>query len=120
MCVAVSSIKIGTSNLQIAIASLLFNLTVIELDHPDASRCKQITESIIDFLMWNADSEALSRTYVAIGNLLSTPHSIEVGALVISADEVMEKLRHNQKAQQHYEFEKINAIAKDILEELSK
>lgn len=116
--VAISATKKGSANLQIAIATLLFNLTVVQLGYADQTQCQHITESIIDFLLWNADAEALYRSYRSIGNLLNTPHAPTVSAQLISTDQVMDALRSNMSAQQQYGFEQINEIARDVVSAL--
>lgn len=116
--VAISGTKKGSANLQIAISTLLLNLTVAQINCADENQCQQITESIIDFLIWNADPEALYRSYRAIGNLLCTPHAPTISAQLISTDQVMEALRNNMSAQQQYGFEQINEIAQDVVSAL--
>ncbi|XP_031618789.1 phospholipase A-2-activating protein [Contarinia nasturtii] len=113
--VAVSTTKKGSANLQIAIATLLLNLTIVQMAHADQTQCQHITETIIDFLLWNADAEALYRTYRAIGNLLNTPHATIISAFIISADQIMDQMRSNMSVQQQYGFEKINDIAKAVI-----
>lgn len=63
--VAISATKKGSANLQIAIATLLLNLTVVQLGYTDEAQCQHIAQTIIDFLLWNADAEALYRSYSA-------------------------------------------------------
>lgn len=116
--VAISSTRKGTNNLQSSIATLLLNLSVAQTKRPDEATCSQINESLIDFLLWNADSEALYRAYRALGNLLTTPHAQTISAQIISTDEITESLRENTKAPQPYGFEKINEIAQEILDTL--
>lgn len=53
-----------------------------------------------------------------IGNLLCTPHAPTISALLISTDQVMDALRSNMSSQQQYGFEKINEIARDIVNAL--
>lgn len=52
------------------------------------------------------------------GNLLCTPHAATISALLISSDQVMDALRSNMSAQQQHGFEKINEIARDIVNAL--
>lgn len=66
--VTISTIRKGSANLQIAIATLLLNLSIVQTNYADPTQCQLITESLIDFLLWNADSEALYRCYRSIGN----------------------------------------------------
>lgn len=116
--VAISTTKKGSANLQVAIATLLLNLTVVQLGYADETQCQHITESIIDFLLWNADAEALYRSYRAVGNLLNTPHSSIVSAQLVSADSIMDAIRSNMSVQQQYGFEQINEIARDVVSAL--
>lgn len=64
----ISTTRKGSANLQIAIATLLLNLAIVQTNYADPTQCQLITESLIDFLLWNADSEALYRCYRSIGN----------------------------------------------------
>lgn len=116
--VAISSTKKGSTNLQMAIATLLLNLTIVQTANAEQTQCQQITETIIDFLLWNADAEALYRSYRALGNLLSTSFGQIVSAQIVSTDQVMDALHENMSAQQQYGFEKINEIARDIVDAL--
>lgn len=116
--VAISTTRKGTNNLQSAIATLLLNLSVAQLKRPEEATCQQINESLIDFLLWNADSEALYRAYRALGNLLATPHAQVISAQIVSTDEVMDTLRENSKAPQQYGYEKVNEIAQEIIDSL--
>lgn len=117
--VAISSTKNGSANLQIAIATLLLNLTIVEKNSStDLVKCQNITEAIIDFLLWNTDPEALYRSYRAIGNLLSTPNANLISAQLISTDKIMNALRSNMSAQQQHGYEKINEIAREVVNAL--
>lgn len=116
--VAISATKKGTSNLQMAIATTLLNLSVGQLKRPNEQSCHQITETLIDFLLWASDPESLYRCYRSLGNLLSTQFGPSVSAQIISTDEVTEALRDNVKAPQSYEFDKINQIAQEIMDSL--
>lgn len=117
--VAISEIRKGTSNLQLAIATTLLNLSVAQLKRPNESSCHQITETLIDFLLWTSDPESLYRGYRCLGNLLSTQFGSKVSAQIISTDEVTDALRDNIKAPQPYEFDKINQIAQEIMDSIS-
>lgn len=117
--VAMSATKKGTTNLQMAIATTLLNLSVAQLKRPNESSCHQITETLIDFLLWTSDPESLYRGYRSLGNLLSTQFAPSISAQIISADEVTDALRENVKAPQPYEFDKINQIAQEIMDSIS-
>lgn len=116
--VAISATKKGSANLQIAISTLLLNLTVVQTNYADQTQCQHIAESLIDFLLWSNDPESLYRSYRAIGNLLSTAHAAIISAQVISTDQIMDGLRANMSAQQQSAFEKINEIAQEIVNAL--
>lgn len=116
--VAMTATKKGSANLQVAISTLLLNLTIVQTHFADQTQCEHIAESIIDFLLWNADPESLYRSYRAIGNLLCTPHASIVSAQLVSTDQIMDMLRSNMSAQQQYGFEKINEIAQEIVNAL--
>lgn len=116
--VAISTIKNGSSNLQVAISTLLLNFTIVHINHADETQCQHITESIIDFLLWNSDPESLYRAYRAIGNLLCTPYAATISAQLISTDQVMENLRNNMSSQQQAGHEKINEISREIVNAL--
>lgn len=114
--VAVSATKKGSANLQIAIATLLLNLSIVQKkNNATEDHTRGTIETIIDFLLWNADPEALYRSYRAIGNLLSTSHGTILSALLVSTDVIMEGLRNNMTVQQQYGFEKINEISREII-----
>lgn len=115
---ALSATKKGSANLQIAISTMLLNLTIVQTNYADQTQCQHIAESVINFLLWNADAESLYRSYRAIGNLLSTPHAAIISALLISTDQIMDGLRSNMSAQQQSGFEKINEIAQEIVNAL--
>lgn len=115
---AIFTTKNGSANLQIAISTLLLNLSIIQSSSVDKIQCQHITDSIINFLLWNADPEALYRSYRALGNLFNTPHAAEISAKLISSDQLMDALRNNMALQQHQGFEKINEIARDIVNAL--
>lgn len=68
----INAVKKGSANLEIAIATLLLNLTISQMDLADAESCKAITESIIEFIAWANDGEATYRALQAIGNLSCT------------------------------------------------
>lgn len=116
--VAISTTKTGSANLQVAISTLLLNLTILQANYADQTQCEHIAESIIDFLLWTRDSESLYRSYRAIGNLLCTPHAAIISAQLVSTDQIMDGLRSNMSAQQPNGFEKINEIAQDIVNAL--
>lgn len=115
---AIRTTKKGSANLQIAISTLLLNFTIIQLSFVDKIQCQHITDSIIDFVLWNADPEALYRSYRALGNLLTTPNAAAVSAKLISTDQLMDALHNNMASQQQQGFEKINEIAQDIVNAL--
>lgn len=116
--VAISATKSGSTNLQVAISTLLLNLTILQANYADQTQCELIAESIIDFLLWNTDPESLYRSYRAIGNLLCTPHAATISAQLVSTDLLMDGLRNNMSAQQSNGFEKINEIAQEIVNAL--
>lgn len=116
--VAICATKKGSANLQVAISTLLLNLTIVQANYADQTQCEHISESIIDFLLWNTDPESLYRSYRAIGNLLSTPHASIISAQLVSTDQIMDGLRNNMSAQQQNGFEKINEIAQEIVNAL--
>lgn len=116
---AIGATKKGSANLQIAIATLLQNLSaVVVAASAEEIKCQQIAKSIINFLLWNTDPEALYRSYRAIGNLLCTPHGPTVSAQLVSVDQIMDALRSNMSAQQQFGFEKIGEIARDVVNAL--
>lgn len=115
--VAISTTKGGSANLQTAIATLLLNLTIVQLTKADKTQCLQIAETIIDFLLWGNDPEALYRCYVAFGNLLSTPHNQEIAAQIVSTDQIMDGLR-TQAFASKAATERIAEVANDIINAL--
>lgn len=115
--VAISTTKGGSANLQTAIATLLLNLTIVQLTKADKTQCLQIAETIIDFLLWSNDPEALYRCYAAFGNLLSTPHQQEIAAQIVSTDQIMDGLR-TQAFASKAGAERIAEVANDIINAL--
>lgn len=101
---------------QIAIATLLLNLTIIQTGYAEATQCQQLTETILNLLLWTNDVEAAYRCYRAVGNLLKTAHGSAVSAQIVSADQVMDKIRETMNASGN--LEKLNGIARDIVEAL--
>lgn len=115
---AINATKKGSANLQVAISTLMLNLTIVQANFADETQCQHITATIIDFLLWSTDPESLYRSYRAIGNLLCTPHASVISAQLISTDQIMEGLRNNMSAHQQNGFEKINEIAQEIVSAL--
>lgn len=103
---------------QIAIGTLFLNLSVSQTNYADQTICNQIAESILDFLTWSSDLEACYRSYRALGNLLCTPYGQTIGALIISTDVVTEKIRVHMSSSVPNGFEKLNEIARDIINTL--
>lgn len=101
---------------QIAIATLLLNLTIIQTGYAEATQCQQLSETILNFLLWTNDAEATYRSYRALGNLLKTAHGSAISAQIVSTDRVMDKIRENMTAS--HGLEKLNEIARDIVEAL--
>lgn len=101
---------------QIAIATLLLNLTIIQTGYAEPTQCQQLSETILNFLLWTNDAEATYRSYRALGNLLKTAHGSAISAQIVSTDHVMDKIRENMNAS--HGLEKLNEIARDIVEAL--
>lgn len=99
-------------------ATLHLNLTICQISFADQNICQQLSESILEFLKWANDSEATYRSYRALGNLLCTPYGPSTSALIVSVDSVTDRLRDNMSAVQPAGFEKINEIARDIINTL--
>lgn len=116
--VAISTTKNGSTNLQVAISTLLLHLTILQANYADQTQCEHIAESLIDFLLWITDPESVYRSYRAIGNLLCTPHTATISAQLVSTDQIMDGLRNNMSAPQQTGFEKINEIAQEIVNAL--
>lgn len=101
---------------QIAIATLLLNLTIIQTGYADETQCQQLGETILNFLSWTSDGEATYRSYRALGNLLKTAHGSAISVHIVSTDHVMDKIRDNMNAS--HGMEKLTEIARDIVEAL--
>lgn len=115
---AIGNTKKGSPNLQIALATFLLNLTIVQLENADEMQCQFLTKSITDFLLWSTDAEALYRCYRAIGNLLSTAHGPTISAQLVCNDQAIDALRNNMSATQQSGFEKINEVARDVVNSL--
>lgn len=112
----ISQIKEGNNNLQIAIASFLLNVTIIEMATSSEDICRTTTETLIDFLQWVTDMEALYRSMQAIGNLMSTTNAQAVVALIVSTDFLVDKIRKLTEITPKTDaLAKVNAISSALL-----
>lgn len=112
----ICKIKTGNSNMQMAIASLLLNVTITEMAQTRDEICRSTTEALIEFLKWVTDMEATYRAMQAIGNLMTTNHTQGVVALIISADFLVEKIRKlTELTPKTSELAKVNAISSALL-----
>lgn len=93
-------------------------MTVSQTNYADQTICNQIAESILEFLAWSSDPEAYYRGCRALGNLLCTPYGHTISALIVSSDAVTDRLRENMSSTQSNGFEKVNEIARDIVNTL--
>lgn len=113
----INSIKAGSNNLQIAIATFYLNLTITQTTGlANGEKCRMVTEGLVEFLKWSIDLEACYRSMQAIGNLTTTPFGQEISALVISVDYVMDKLRELTNTPQAGVFAKINSAGTALLQ----
>lgn len=113
----INSIKAGSNNLQIAIATFYLNLTITQTTGlANGEKCRMVTEGLVEFLKWSKDLEASYRSMQAIGNLTTTPFGQEISALVISVDYVMDKLRELTNTPQAGAFAKINSAGTALLQ----
>lgn len=112
----INSIKAGSNNLQIAIATFYLNITTTQtLGIANGEKCRVVAEGIIELLKWALDLEACYRSMQAIGNLTTTPFGQETLALVVSVDYVMDKIRELTNTPQTGSFVKINSIGSALL-----
>uniref|UniRef100_A0A1A9VFP4 Phospholipase A-2-activating protein n=1 Tax=Glossina austeni TaxID=7395 RepID=A0A1A9VFP4_GLOAU len=112
----INSIKAGSNNLQIAIATFYLNITTTQtLGLANGDKCRVVAEGIIELLKWALDLEACYRSMQAIGNLTTTPFGQETLALVVSVDYVMDKIRELTNTPQTGSFVKINSIGSALL-----
>ncbi|XP_013111115.2 phospholipase A-2-activating protein [Stomoxys calcitrans] len=112
----INSIKSGSNNLQIAIATFYLNQTVTQTTGlANGNKCRILTEGLIEFLKWATDLEACYRCIQALGNMTTTPFGQETSALVISVDYVMDKLRELTNTPQVEVYSKINKAGSALL-----
>lgn len=112
----VSSIRAGSANLQIAIATFYLNVTTTqtqEVARPEV--CHVTTTGIVELLKWANDLEAWYRAMQAIGNLTTTTCGQETIAQVISVDYVMDKLRELTNTPHDENFTKVNLVGQALL-----
>lgn len=109
-----SRIMSGSSNLQIAIATVFLNVSITQLEFADQEICRQTTEGILEYLRWGQDLEAFYRAYQALGNLTCTPYGPITSAQIVSVDQVFERIRDNMSAVQPVGFDKMNELARDL------
>lgn len=109
-------IKKGSGNLEIGIATLLLNLSISQIELADPEICKQITESIIEFLQWSNDAEAHYRSFQAIGNLSCTPTGQITLAQINSMPACVEKILGYSSTAGNV---KLSEIARDLSDLLS-
>ncbi|XP_075153126.1 phospholipase A2 activator protein [Haematobia irritans] len=112
----INSIKTGSNNLQIAIATFYLNQTVTQTTSlANGDKCRILTEGLIEFLKWATDLEACYRCIQALGNMTTTPFGQETSALVISVDYVMDKLRELTNTPHVEVYAKINKAGSALL-----
>lgn len=115
--VAVSTTKGGSSNMQFAIASLLLNMTIVQQTNGDADQSQQINETIIDFLLWSTDIQAIYRCYQAFGNLLCSTYGQTICAQIVSTDQIMDAIRDGA-ANKKPDAKEISEICSEIMKAL--
>lgn len=112
----VKNIKSGSANLQIAIATFYLNATISQTSGvANAEKCRFIVEGIIELFNWISDLEACYRSFQAIGNLTTSPFGQEISALIISVDNVLDKIRELTNTPQTGAYTKINSAGKALL-----
>lgn len=111
---AVTGIKQGSANLQIAIATLFLNLSIAQMHAIDEEQCHQLAEAILNFCLWSTDNEAFYRSLRALGNLLITKNGADVSALIVSTEPVMGRIMTLNAGGN----EKLNEIVRQIVEKI--
>lgn len=104
----------GSPNLQIAIASLLLNVSATQLTVADQEVCRLTSEALLDFLRWTGDAEAIYRAYQALGNLTCTPYGAITSAQIVSVDQVVDRLRDHMSSAVAPGMEKLNELAREL------
>lgn len=110
----VSKINKGSPNLQIAIATLLLNLSVSQMQYAKSEKCRRITEATLEFLKWCTDLEAAYRAMQTLGNITCTPFGTEAAAQVASLEAVASKIRGYATTDQPSGFEKVTKCAQAL------
>lgn len=110
----VNRIMSGSTNLQIAIATLYLNASVMQLQLADGEVCRQLTEAVLEFLRWTHDTEAFYRAYQTLGNLTCTPSGPVTSAQIVSVDSVVDRLRDHMSRVQPTGMDRLNEVARDL------
>lgn len=103
----------GNANLQIAIASVFLNQSILQKNAPSDEMCTTLTISIVKLLEWVAEPEATYRAYQALGNLIVF-NSSTVLSIVKTVDRLKEALERNRTAM----YEKLAEISIELSEKL--
>ncbi|XP_054743311.1 phospholipase A-2-activating protein-like [Anastrepha obliqua] len=112
----ISEIKSGSPNLQIAIATFYLNATISQtLGVANSESCRVVTEGIVGLLNWAIDLEACYRSIQAIGNLTTTPFGPKAVAIVVSVDNVMDKIRELTNKPQTGAYAKLKSAGTALL-----
>ncbi|XP_055636226.1 phospholipase A-2-activating protein-like [Toxorhynchites rutilus septentrionalis] len=113
-----SSIKVGSANLQLALASLYLNLSMTQLEKPSLDFCNVFSDAIAQFLSWATDNEAVYRGYQALGNLMSTTPGTLVANHLKSNNDLIDKILVNISTETSG-FAKLNECASYLYELLA-
>ena len=114
----IGGVRLGSGNLQIAIASLLLNTTITQLQLAEQQMCHTLTEALLDFLKWSTELEAWYRAYQALGNLTCTPYGQITSTQIISVDSVIDQMRDNMRTIHPNGFEKLNDLSQELIDAL--
>lgn len=117
---AVKTLKNGNVAMQNAISTFLFNVSVAQVEIAVEEKCKVLTEATIDFLQWADQLDAELRAMQALGNILSTTYKPASVALIVSAENLIEKLTSYAAGKSIEGYEMVRDTAQAILQMLNE
>jgi len=116
---AVKALKNGNVSLQNAIATFYFNISVSQVEVAIEDKSKMLTEAVIEFLIWADQLDAQLRAYQALGNVLTTAYKSYSVALIVSSEDLIEKLKKHAEGQGTEGYDMVKDTAQALLQMLN-
>uniref|UniRef100_A0A2M4AL06 Putative phospholipase a2-activating protein n=1 Tax=Anopheles triannulatus TaxID=58253 RepID=A0A2M4AL06_9DIPT len=112
-----ATIRAGSANLQIALASFYLNLSMTQLEKLSSVEfCKVLATTVADLAGWLTDNEATYRCYQTFGNLLSVKGATDaVSDVLKSQTELTERILFHVSSELP-NFAKLNECASYLIE----